>query len=331
MACRRLVYLLPLLVFSMLFLGVSYGSTGFHPLGALRCFCGSCSLILWLRLLRTLQAIVVGCLLAVAGCILQSVTGNVLAEPSILGLSSTGLLAVGLAVLASPLLVYNVYLLSLVSFAGCLLGYALTLLVAEAAGGGQSSLILAGIAVTAFTTGVAEVVGFMVQYRLREPFFMLLLGSYAYTSLSDLVASSVMACILALVLPWLVKPLNALQYGDEYAYQLGYSPRLVRRVAASLAALAVGVTVASSGIIGFIGLIAPNIARSLTGSGDNRRLLPVSILVGGALSCSADIACRFISAVTPYGELPVGVLTAVIGGVFFAYLLVRQYGGRGGF
>ncbi len=306
--------------------GFWVGSTGLQVFNPLDCLAGRCSLVALLRVWRTLAAAAVGGLLAGAGCLIQSATGNVLAEPSLLGLSSTALLAVGLLVLFNPLALYMPLLLSLVAFAGALLGYTLTLLVSEAAGGGGSTLILAGVAVTAFTTGVAELVCFIVQTRSHEPLLMLLLGSFSYTSLHDALTCCLCLAVAVPACFALFKPLNALAYGDEYAHQLGYSPTLIRRVSSALAALMVGVTVACAGIIGFVGLVSPNMARSLVASSDIRMVLPVSMLIGSLVTLLADISTRLASAVLMTGELPVGVLTALLGGPFFAYLLISRRG-----
>lgn len=309
--------LLALLV-ALSLLSISYGPAGLCPL-----FSEDCSRILQLRLSRTLSALGLGASLAVSGLLLQASTRNVLAEPSILGISSGALASYAATVLLAPTVFYDPFLAGIAAFVGGITAYAATLVVAEAAGGTATALILAGIAVTAATAGLAELLTFMVQRMYGIPFMILLLGTVAYTGLNDASLLLAVALVSAVAAAVMGKPLNTILVGDVYAAQLGYSPRLVRRLSTIVAALAASVGVAIAGIVGFIGLIAPHLARGMVG-GDNRLLVPIAALIGSIIVVVADIASRVLDVFMALGELPLGLYTGILGGIFLAYLVATR-------
>lgn len=279
-------------------------------------------IILELRLIRSLVAVLTGACLGVSGALIQAVTRNPLAEPFLLGLSSTALTIVALAVLVTPGILAMRYTMIVLAFLGALLGFMLTLTLSELAGGSPLALILAGIAVSSVFSGLSHVLAFLVQSKLNTPFIILLLGTFSTSLRVDITPLSIVFVIGFTASMLLSKPLNTLLYGDEYASQLGYNPKVTRRIASLLVSLLTGATVALVGIIGFVGLVVPHLARMMVG-GDNRAVIPLSAIIGGSLLVLSDIAVRIISS-RGLGELPVSAITSIIGAPFFAYLLIKR-------
>jgi len=278
--------------------------------------------IINLRFVRTLTAFIVGMMLSVSGVLLQASSRNSLADPFILGLSSGALTLLSAAMFLNPVLIYLKPIAIMIAFIGALIGLISTLTLFELTGGTSTSLILSGIAVSATFGGIALVFSYMVYAKYEIPITLYILGSVSMTTENDMVTMLVTLLIgLIFIIP-LSKPLNAILYGDEYAKQLGYNPKNIIRYSSILASFLTGVSVAFTGIIGFIGLIVPHISRFLVGN-DHRYVIPISILIGGLIVCYSDLAIRYIS-LTSIGEIPIGALTSVIGGPFLAYLTIRS-------
>lgn len=279
---------------------------------------GAGRFIVWnLRLPRVLLAALVGMNLAVAGSILQSVTRNPLADPQLLGLSGGGALLAVLALRLAP----GAALGSLppIAFAGSLVGALFVYALAWRGGVSPARLILAGVAVgalfAAFTTGILLTSSLTVQAIMS----WLAGGLYArsWPHVQTIVPYSVLGLAGAMLL---ARRLDVLALGDEPAAVLGVRVQRLRAVLTGLAAVLTGSAVAVAGLIGFVGLIVPHIARMLVGGG-HRYALPVAALLGGALLVGSDLIARVI--VEPR-ELPVGIVTAVVGAPVFLYLLRRR-------
>ena len=286
-----------------------------------------CSQIVGIRLPRLLAAISTGVALSYSGLVLQNVTRNPLAEPFILGLSSGALAAVGILLLLAPSLLYSSTLVSLAAFAGSIAAYSIVMLVSEVGGGTSFSLILGGIAVNIAFSGIAELTLFLAQLLNKQPLLLLLLGTFAYIKQSDAIILSLAALAVLIAIPITIKPLNSILYGDEYSFQLGYNPRLTRRILATIASLLTGVTVAVAGIIGFIGLLAPHIARMIMRSSDATYVAPLSVAIGASLLVAADTIAKTSSTLAGIGELPVGIYSSLMGGPFLAYLIAKRIRG----
>ncbi len=280
-----------------------------------------------IRLPRTIVATLAGAGLGIAGVLVQAITRNPLAEPFLLGLSSTSLTIVGLSILIVPGLLYVRAYIVLAAFIGALLGFFITITLSELAGGSALTLILAGIAVSSAFGGLSHIIAFLVQVKFNMPFLILLLGSFSNVLKGDIHPITISLVIGIIGSMMISKALNALLYGDEYASQLGYNPKLTRRIAASLSALLTGVTVAIAGIIGFIGLVVPHITRFLIGGGDHRFVIPLSAFIGAILLLISDIIARILSYTTGITGIPVGAITSIMGAPFFAYLLVKKMRG----
>ncbi|MEM1680953.1 MAG: iron ABC transporter permease [Sulfolobales archaeon] len=319
---------LAVLLIVVFFLSISVGVVGLGLKEVVGYFLGATydpllKSILELRITRTLASALTGASLAVAGVLIQGVTRNPLAEPYILGISSTALSVTSLVLMVKPSLINSRTEMMLYSFLGALLGFTFTLMLSRLGSSGLS-LVLAGVAVTSISSGISHILLYLLQSVLRMPYVYLLMGSVSPVLKSDLpiLTSTSVLCILASLL--IAKPLNAYVYGDEYSKQLGFNPRLTLLTAATIASILTGITVGVVGIVGFVGLASPHICRYLIGS-DHRFSLPTSALVGATLVVFSDIVVRTVSVVVRgLGELPLGVITAVIGAPFLAYLVLRR-------
>ncbi len=271
------------------------------------------------RLPRVLLATVVGGSLGAAGAALQALLGNPLACPHLLGVSSGAAVAGALALIAgadpvSPLV-------PLAAFAGALGTIAFVSLVARAGGRmTPTAVLLVGVVCNALAAAVLMLLNAIASYRQAQGMLFWIMGALS-TQSYELVA--VVAVYAAVGLAWLVRhaqDLNLLATGEEGALQLGVEVERVRRAVFVAASLLVAAAVSVSGMIGFVGLIVPHLLRLVLGP-DQRLLLPASFLGGAVLLVWADTLAR--TALAP-AELPVGVVTALLGGPFFLYLLRRS-------
>ncbi|MEM4002097.1 MAG: iron ABC transporter permease [Ignisphaera sp.] len=283
--------------------------------------------IAMLRLGRTVASVLTGFLLGVAGLLIQTVTRNPLAEPYILGLSSTALTAITIGIIIAPNIIVHRWTLMTIAFIGSLLGFTLTLVLSRLAGGTSISLVLAGIAVNALFSGVSHTLLYSIQKIIKIHYVFLLMGSTSTILLGDtilLLAPSLTGITVALLM---FKMLNAFIYGDEYAKQLGYNPGIVLIITSTIVSILTASTVAVIGIVGFIGLAAPHISRLLVGT-DHRFSIPVVAVIGAVITTIADIIVRIISLLSAgLGELPLGVITSTIGAPFLAYLIIKRMKG----
>lgn len=281
---------------------------------------------LQIRLPRLLLAVAAGAALGLSGALLQGIFRNPLADPGLVGVSSGAALAAALAIVAGeswwpglPRLLGS-WTLVACAFAGALLATGTVHALSQVDGGTRLAvMLLAGIAVNALA---AALLGWLSQVatdaQLRALQFWLLgsLGGARWAAVLLVGAVVGLAAVLALRL---AQPLNALALGEAEAHALGVEVERIKRQAVLLVALAVGAVTAVAGIVGFVGLVAPHLVRLLAGP-DHRGVLPGSALLGAALVLAADAFAR--TAAAP-AELPLGVLTALIGAPFFLALLWR--------
>ncbi len=279
------------------------------------------TIVLDLRLPRAVLALLVGGALGLAGAVFQALLRNPLAEPWVLGVS--GGAAVG--AVAAVVLGWNLaapWSIPLAALAGALLAILLVLRIATHAARGLDTrvLILAGLVVAAFFNAVIQLLlTFSSGETFRSAVFWMM-GSLAAASWTSVVV--VMAYLLPAMAALLVmaRPLNLLAVGEETALYLGTRVERVKLASYLIASLLVAATVAVSGIIGFVGLIVPHAIRLLWGS-DHQLLLPASVLLGGGFLLAADTAARTVAAPA---ELPLGVITALVGVPLFVVLLTRR-------
>lgn len=282
---------------------------------------------IWLtiRLPRVLLAVLTGMALAVSGAVMQGLFRNPLADPGLLGISSGAGLAVALSVVLPvslpPLLA--LWLPSLAAFAGSLVVTLLIFSFSRLAQGQLARLLLVGIAINALCGAAVGVLSWLSNdQQLRQ------LSLWGMGSLTGAQWPSLLVCALLIVPALLLvqtraRRLNLLQLGEEDAHYMGVDVKRTQRQLLVLSALLVGTAVAVSGIIGFVGLVVPHVMRFCLGS-DHRWLLPGAALVGAILLLLADTLARTV--VIP-AEMPVGLLTSLLGGPWFLWQILRQQRG----
>lgn len=275
-------------------------------------------ILLQLRLPRLLTACLVGASLGAAGAGYQGLFRNPLADPFVIGASSGAGLGVTIAIiLGLQLSVLGLGAISLAALLGALLAVAAVYGIAAA--GRQVptlSLLLAGVALSSLISAIMSLLMFMNDEQLVA-IFGWLMGSLSGKSWAVVWTTAVLAGAGLLALWLLSRALDALTFGEETAASLGLSLKGLRLLVVVVSSIATAAAVAAAGVIGFVGLIAPHIARSLVGA-RHVRVVPASALVGAILLLVADDLARTV--VAP-AELPVGVVTALLGGPFFLFLL----------
>lgn len=299
-------------------LGLDLGPLPSHPQG---------DAALWnVRFPRVAMAMLVGAALGGAGAVLQAVFGNPLAEPSVIGVSG------GAAVGACFVIVFEwtflgAFTTPAVAFVG---GLVTTLLIySMARSGGRTevvTLVLMGIAVNAVTAGIIAYTVFLGDTQAREQIVFWQLGSFngSRWEAVRVVAPLVLVGLVGVML--LARKLDLLSLGERAARHVGLDVERLRLVAIVLVALLVACGVAFVGIIAFVGLIVPHVVRMLIGPA-HRALVPASILGGAVVMVLADLVAR---TAVDYADLPIGMLTALVGGPFFFWLIRRERASAGG-
>ncbi|MFJ3820911.1 FecCD family ABC transporter permease [Streptomyces nodosus] len=283
--------------------------------------------VLWnVRFPRIVLALLVGASLGCAGALMQGVFGNPLAEPGVIGVSSGA--AVGaVAAIALGLDFLGTWTVSVLAFVAGL-GTVLLVYAASRSGGRTEvvTLILTGIAVNAFAGALIGLFLFFADTAAVNQIAFWQLGSLSQATWPKVLA--VLPCaVLGLALaPWYARRLDLLALGERPARHLGVEVERLRMVLVLVIALLTAAAVSVSGIIGFVGLVVPHLLRMVAGPG-HRLLLPGSALLGALVLLAADLAAR--TAAAP-AELPLGVLTALVGSPFFFWLLRRTRRRQGG-
>ena len=278
--------------------------------------------VVWqLRLPRVLLAFATGAGLALAGTAFQGILRNPLADPFTLGVSSGAAFGAALAISLGLAAFAGGFGIALFALAGAGAALATVLGVSRQAGGlTRETLVLAGVVVSAFLAALISLVKALDESSVTGIVFWIM-GSFQGRGWGELHLALPLVALGGLCLLALYRELDLLSLGDTAAATLGLAPvptRLALLLAASTVAAA---CVAVSGIIGFVGLVVPHMARSISGAG-HRALLPLSAGLGGVLLVWSDVLAR---TVLPGGvELPVGVVTAMLGGPFFCHLLARK-------
>lgn len=277
------------------------------------------TLILYtIRLPRILGGLLAGVGLSAAGVLLQSVTGNDLASPNIIGVNSGAGFAVILFLLCRP---GAVYALPLAAFFGAFLTTLLIAAMAGKTGGGKTGVILAGIAVTALLNAGISFIS-LLDADVLTAYNYFSIGSLSGLRLKSLVVPALV--IGGSLLPALTagRKIDLLCLGDGMAASLGLRVKGLRLLCLICASAAAGAVVSFAGLLGFVGLVVPHMARRLVGYG-TRDQLAASALTGGIVVILADLGGRILFAPS---ELPVGIMMAVMGAPFFLWLLLRRKG-----
>ena len=325
---RQAVFLFGLLLAAscgLLLLGITVGSTGFESVANMQRD-PQAMLIVWeIRLPRTLGAWLAGALLGLAGAVAQGLFRNPLADPYLLGSASGASLGVALAMAlfgVSPFATQWVARLGLtgVAFLGAVAAVLLTLLLAK---GVQHTLrlllagVVVGVVLGAFTSLVL-----LLTPDIMQAMQAFMLGTTAFVGWTACAVMASAFCV-SLIAAWLMSHvLDGLALGEATAQSLGLQLPQMRAALVAVLALATGTAVAQTGLIAFVGLAAPHLVRSVVKT-THGRLIVLSSLMGAVLLVAADILARWLMAPQ---ELPVGVLTAVLGGGYLLWLMHRHTG-----
>ena len=279
---------------------------------------------IWLtiRLPRVLLALLVGSALALSGCVMQGLFRNPLADPGLLGISSGAALAVAFWLvlpISAPVLV-ALYAPMLAAFIGSLAVMAVIFVLSKAGDGSLSRLLLVGIAINALCGALVGMLSWISNDAQLRQLSLWGMGSLGQAEWPTLLVSATLIIPSSLVMWWMAARLNLLQLGDEEAHYLGVNVRVLQRVLLLCSAVLVAASVAISGVIGFIGLVVPHLMRMWLGP-DHRGLIPGSLLAGAILLLIADTLARTVAAPA---EMPVGLLTSLLGAPWFLWLIFRQ-------
>ena len=280
-----------------------------------------------IRLPRLALGLAVGAALAVSGVLLQGLFRNPLADPGIVGVSAGAGLGAVLAIVLGSLLPAALTTLvgsALVPVAAGLGGWLTTLFLYRVASHGQRTdvalMLLAGIALSALAGAATGVLTYLADDQQLRDLTFWGMGSLAGATWAKLAAALPLMALGLMIAPRLARGLNALALGEAQAAHMGTDVQLLKRLTILAAAAATGAAVAVSGGIGFIGIVVPHLLRQAQGP-DHRRLIPNAALLGAALLALADVISRSI--VAP-AELPIGILTALIGAPVFLWMLLHN-------
>ncbi|CDS54979.1 Iron(III) dicitrate transport system permease protein FecD (TC 3.A.1.14.1) [Polaromonas sp. CG9_12] len=310
---------------ALLLLGMSVGSTGFDSVLNMQNDAQSLLIVSEIRLPRTLGAWLAGALLGLAGAVAQGLFRNPLADPYLLGSASGASLGVALAMAlfgVSPLATHWLARIGLTgaAFVGAVLAVLLTLLLAK---GVQHTLrlLLAGVIVGVVLGAITSLI-LLLTPEIMQAMQSFMLGSTGFVGWT---ACAIMAAVFAVMMlaAWMMShALDGLALGESTAHSLGLPLPQMRAALVAVLALATGTAVAQTGLIAFVGLAAPHLVRSVVKT-THGRLIGLASLMGAVLLSTADILARWL--VAPQ-ELPVGVLTAVLGGTYLLWLMHRNSG-----
>jgi iron complex transport system permease protein len=280
-----------------------------------------------IRLPRIALAGMVGAFLGVAGAIMQGLFRNPLADPGLVGVSAGGAFAAATAIVAGDRIAaaYGVALpfgvLPVAAFAGALA--TTTILYRIATREGRTSIatfLLAGLAIGALAMAGVGMTVFLADDRQLRDIQFWLLGSLGGATWDKAMVLLPILAALMVALPFISRGLDLLALGEAEAFHMGVEVERLKRWSILLVAAAAGASVAFCGVIGFVGIVVPHLLRLAVGPG-HRLLLPAALLLGGTLLVVADTIARVIAAPA---ELPIGILTALVGAPFFLALLLRQ-------
>jgi iron complex transport system permease protein len=275
------------------------------------------TIVVTLRLPRVLTALIVGLGLSVAGVTYQGLLRNPLADPYVLGTASGAALGAAIGVLLPIHLAWlGLGLTNALAFVGALA--AISIVYRIAGGGGRStmtSILLTGYAVGSMLAAGLSLAMYLSGAQLRQIFYYLL-GSLSSADWQSLVLGLPIIAVGTILILTRARSLDGLLLGDDTALHLGIDVRRERAILLGLASLVTAAAVALAGLIGFVGLVIPHIVRLVVGP-NARHVLPLSAIWGGAFLVVADLGARLV------GDLPVGIVTAVIGAPIFVFLLRR--------
>lgn len=285
------------------------------------------TILFTIRIPRVLLSLLIGAALGMSGASIQAIFRNPLAEPGLLGISAGASLSAVLVIVAQAAFFSTLgstlgyFVISLAALIGALLTALLIYhLSAKAGKPNVATMLLIGIAINALCTSVTGLITANAEESELRNITFWMLGSLAGASWQVIWVVSPFILTALFFLPFQADKLNAFALGESQAEQLGVKTTRVKRTVIVLCTLAVGASVAVSGVIGFVGLLVPHLVR-LIGGVNNKFVLPASALLGATTLCLADLTARIISA--PIDQ-PIGVITALVGSPVFLYMLLKD-------
>lgn len=286
---------------------------------------GSTYNVIWMiRFPRIIMGAIAGAGLALCGCVMQACVQNPLAEPYILGISSGASLGATFSIMLGIGAIpgFKMSGVAFWAFAGAMMASFLVLRLASMNGRASSTkLILAGTVANALFTAFSNfIISIASDAEGIQSVKFWTMGSLASIKWESLAVPAIVTIICALYFLTQLRQLNTMLVGDEAAITLGMNLNNRRRFYMILVSVLTGVLVASCGVIGFVGLVIPHIARAIVGA-DHKRLLPICILGGSIFMVWADAAARII---VPNSEISIGIVTSLVGAPFFAYILIKK-------
>ncbi len=316
---------LSILLAGVMFLGISIGSTGSNFGDALRLLLmgkstGSVpeAIILQIRLPRVMLAALIGATLSLGGLVFQALLRNPLAEPYILGISGGSAIGAILGIILGLSYFPGV---SIMAFTGSLATLLLLLVMSP----GQTvlkrdSLLLSGVMVNAFCSAVIMLLISMTRDARLHNIIFWLMGDLSTADIGQVgfIAAALLPCFILLF--WLSNIMNLLLMGRDMAQTMGVNIKIVTLTLLITTSFMVSITVSYCGLIGFVGLVIPHLFRLFLGS-DHRILVPACVLGGGAYLVACDLLAKILPG---QGEMPAGVITALIGAPLFIFLLKRS-------
>lgn len=316
-----MVFLFILLVI-LICTSISVGSSSIGIPEIIKCLSGNGELtaefqiINYVRIPRTVAAIIAGCGLTVAGLILQSLLNNALASPGIIGVNTgAGLFTA----ISTALFSANINLMPISAFLGAFSVTLLVYFIARKAGLSRMTIVLAGTAVSSLMSAMTDTVLILYPDTVidRTSF---LIGGLSGVTMDRIIMPGIIVFVSLIAAHTFSYDLNILSLGDETGKSLGLNVRTSRFLFIILSSLLSGSVVSFAGLLGFIGLVVPHISRIFVGY-DNRLLIPVCALLGSSFALFCDILARTLF--SPY-EVPVGIIMSFLGSPFFIYLLLKQ-------
>lgn len=304
---------------------ICLGAAGFTPAQLLEAliqgpFTPAGRIVWYARLPRTAACLLAGSALAVSGAVIQSVLNNHMASPGIIGVNAGAALSV---TVCCALGAFSGWVIAGAAFFGATAAVLLVAVTAQKLGASRTTVILGGVAVNSFLTAASEAVSILFpDAGMQAADFRV--GGFSAVAYTRLLPAGILILLGLAVLFTLCNELDVMALGEDTAQSLGLPVRRMRTVFLGAAAMLAGAAVSFAGLLGFVGLIVPHIARKFVGA-ENRRLLPFCALTGATLVTACDTVSRVLFA--PY-EIPVGILLSFIGGPFFLWLLIRRKGGR---
>lgn len=268
-----------------------------------------------IRIPREIAAVLVGIALSCSGAVMQAITKNPLADPALLGLNSGALLAISITLMVHP--GAHFLILMLAGFIGAVGGGMIVLTIGMSNIGGFNPIriILAGAAVSAFLTALAQ--GIAIATKTNQSITLWSSGGVAGTTWQQIQIAAPIIIVLVLIITLFGRQLTVLNLGDSVATGLGINTTSLRVIFSIMTMILAGIAVAIVGSLAFVGLMIPHMARFIVGT-DYRKIIPVASILGGIFILLADIVARQL------GEAPVGAIVALVGVPYFIYLVRKD-------